>query len=145
MLLVLLVVGSVDRRLIERHKRLRDFTIEDYDRLRSLLDKFSGIVTTPNVLTEVSNLAVHQDSASTEVKARLRLGLAALAGKLNERYLPSRAVVALEEFRFLGLTDSANLLVEGVTILTCDAVLYLASLKKGLAAINFNHLRGGWI
>ena len=36
-LLVLLVVGSVGRDLIEKHRRLREYTAEDYDLLIDLL------------------------------------------------------------------------------------------------------------
>ena len=35
-LLVLLVIGAVDRALVGRHRRARRFAPEDYDRLRGL-------------------------------------------------------------------------------------------------------------
>lgn len=56
-LLLLFFVGLADRTLIARHERTSKFTADDFD----LLDKFAGqfrpIVTTPNILTLVVNLA----------------------------------------------------------------------------------------
>ncbi len=37
-LLVLFVVGSVDRELIRKHRRLQRFSIKDYDRLIDAID-----------------------------------------------------------------------------------------------------------
>jgi len=55
-LLVLLVVGSVDRGQVERHRRTKRFTVEDYDRLVRLLEGLEQVFVTPNTLTEASNL-----------------------------------------------------------------------------------------
>lgn len=55
-LLVLLVVGAVDRRLVGKHRRVRSFEPEDYDLLLDLLQAPQPAVVTPNTLTEVSNL-----------------------------------------------------------------------------------------
>ncbi len=48
-LLVLLVVGSVDRTLVSRHRRTRNFTLEDFDRLKNLTDALDRIFVTTNV------------------------------------------------------------------------------------------------
>ena len=55
-LLVLLIVGSVGDELIARHRRLQNFTAEDYRSLRNLLDRVDQVFVTPNTLTESSNL-----------------------------------------------------------------------------------------
>ena len=51
-LLVLLVVGSVDRELVDTHPRTQRFTPEDYDRLSGIIDLLKRVFVTPNTLTE---------------------------------------------------------------------------------------------
>ena len=55
-LLVLFVVGKTDRQLIAKHRRLREFSVDDYDRLVGILRMVDQLVVTPNTLTETSNL-----------------------------------------------------------------------------------------
>ena len=50
-LLVLLVAGSVDTRLIGRHRRLREFTVEQYEGLRELVGAAERVFVMPNTLT----------------------------------------------------------------------------------------------
>jgi hypothetical protein len=59
------------------------------------------------------------------------------------RYLESNVAAARPEFFRLGLTDAAllHLSIEQAVLLTADLHLYLAALKGGLKAQNFNHLR----
>lgn len=65
-LLVLLVVGSVDRRLVARHRRTRTFLPEDYDRLVEVIQDVQVFVT-PNTLTEASNhLEAREDTRFLE-------------------------------------------------------------------------------
>ena len=54
-LLVLFVVGQTGRQLITKHRRLREFSVDDYDRLVGML-RMVELVVTPNTLTETSNL-----------------------------------------------------------------------------------------
>lgn len=55
-LMVLLLVGRAHKRRIREHKRTSDYTVRDYDLLEQLIAEFQRIVTTPHVLTEISNL-----------------------------------------------------------------------------------------
>lgn len=57
-LLLLYIVGKCDPRIIPRFTRTEKYTIKDFELLQALLERvFKTVVTTPNVLTEVSNLA----------------------------------------------------------------------------------------
>ena len=49
-LLVLLIVGSVGRDLIAKHRRLREYTAEDYQILIDLLGPVDRVFVTPNTL-----------------------------------------------------------------------------------------------
>lgn len=72
-LLVLLVVGSVSRDLIPKHRRLRKFGVEDYDLLLNVIDPVNRVYVTPNTLTETSNLlAQHGDPERSRFFDRLR-------------------------------------------------------------------------
>ena len=71
---VLLVVGDEDRGLITRHRRLRGYTADDYDRLLGITASVERVLVTPNTLTEASNLpAQHRDPERSRLMARLRL------------------------------------------------------------------------
>jgi hypothetical protein len=58
-LLLLLLIGSYDRALVGERgfKRVAKYTVEDFATLVLFLRHFKRSVTTPHILTEVSNLA----------------------------------------------------------------------------------------
>ncbi len=137
-LLVLLVVGSVDRGLISRHRRSRRFSPEDYDRLLALLEPLDRILVTPNTLTEASNLL--SSSRDPRPMAYLR----ALIEKTEEIVVASRDAVQNRMFVRLGLTDAALLEVVSAEtpLITVDFDLYGAALAKGEGvAFNFTHFQ----
>ena len=109
-LLVLLVVGSVGRDLIAKHRRLRHFMAEDYDRLRRLIHRVDRVFVTPNTLTETSNLlAQHGESERSRFFRRLRH----IIERSEEIVVASRTAAANRAFSRLGLADAA--LLEAVT------------------------------
>ena len=55
--MLLLCVGLWDRSRISKFKRTRIFTDEDFDLLSQLVAGYGTVVTTPHVLSEVSNHA----------------------------------------------------------------------------------------
>lgn len=139
-LLVLFVVGLVDKQLIGKHKRTRSFEPEDFDLLKQILSEYEEVVVTPNVMTEASNLiAQTAEPALTAVRRQL----ASLAGVQREVYWHSATAVEHPEFIRLGLTDSGllGLVGESMPLLTTDLDLYLSAAKKNSRATNFNHLR----
>lgn len=141
-ILVLYVVGNLDPDLIGKHKRTNQFIAKDYYLLDDVLRQFKKIVTTPNVVTEVSNMVAQ--IGGKETVTRLRVVLGGLVEVLDEQYIPSTQAGKVEEFRRLGLTDTAILLLakqDRLLVLTDDRHLYDALQKKGVASINFHHLR----
>ena len=140
-LLVLLVVGSVDRNLIAKHRRLREYSEEDYEILVDLLTPVDRVFVTPNTLTETSNLlAQHADPERSLFFERLRLFIQ----QTEEVVVASVEASSNDAFVRLGLTDSALLqAVTGETpLVTVDLDLYLAaSEKEAEAVVNFTHLR----
>jgi hypothetical protein len=55
-LLLLLVVGMTEKDYVSKHKRLKEFTLSDYDLLQEQLTVATEIVVTPNTLTETSKV-----------------------------------------------------------------------------------------
>ncbi len=141
-LLVLLTVGSVGRDLIAKHRRLREYTAEDYDLLIKLLGNFDRVFVTPNTLTETSNLlAQHGEPERSSFLERLRF----IIHESEEIVVASAEASENTSFSRLGLTDAA--LLETVTdetpLLTVDSGLYDAAIRKSDgAAVNFWHHRG---
>ncbi len=140
-LLVLLIVGSLQSGLIEKHRRLREYSIEDYELLINLLDRVPKVFVTPNTLTETSNLLVYcPDAIRAPLLDRLRI---VICGS-EEVTVSSRSVSGVPSFNRLGLTDAALLQVatNETPVVTVDLDLYLeVSRKDHEAVINFNHLR----
>ena len=139
-LLVLLVVGSLDRCLIAKHKRSKNFTVEDYEQLLAWISARGGVRVTPNVLTETSNLLrQHEEPQRGKLLVQLRQiienGKEVVVASINAARNPS--------FKRLGLTDAA--LLEVVSrespLITADNTLFMAaSQKQHGAAYNFWHL-----
>lgn len=137
-LLVLLVVGSVDRGQVGKHRRAQSFTPEDYDRLLGMINALKRVLVTPNTLTEASNPLESRDDR--RFLDRLRL---VIEGS-EEIVVVSAAAARNTAFPRLGLTDAA--LLEAVSeerpLITADLDLFLAASSKGRnAALNFTHLQ----
>ncbi|MCI0629973.1 MAG: hypothetical protein L0Y44_04890 [Phycisphaerales bacterium] len=142
--LLLLVIGRVDRAGITRFKRTAQYSRADFDRLVRFLNRFKKIVTTPNVLTEVNGFL-------SQFKLRSRQLAYAVFGRiidevLDERYLPSGTVAKDSAFSWLGLTDTGIGLIaaQRVLVLTEDAELRDALSRRNLLTINFEYLRKTW-
>ena len=140
-LLILLVAGSVDPRIIAKHRRLNGFTTDDYDFLLVVLlvvlNEVPHIFVTPNTLTETSNLLRQHGEPE---RSLLMDRLAYLIEVSDEVVVASDQAVANPYFGQLGLTDAA--LLESISpqtpLLTVDGDLYVAALTKGEnEAVNF--------
>jgi uncharacterized protein with PIN domain len=140
-LFVLFVVGSEDRDLIPKHRRLERYSERDYDLLIDLLDQADQILVTPNTLTETSNLlGQHGEPERSRLFQRLR----AIIQESKEIVVASAVASSNSAFERLGLTDAAllELATAETPVVTVDFTLYLAALAKGEdAAVNFTHLR----
>ncbi len=139
-LLLLYVVGRCDIRAVTSFKRTKIFTPEDYGLLENFVRYFRSIVTTPNILTEVSNLL---NQLPDNIKAEHFVQFANVIESLNEEYVASALLAIQPQFEKFGLTDF-SIITEArgrYLILTDDFRLsnYLQSLRVDV--INFNHIR----
>ena len=145
-LLLLLWIGSFDRSLIQRFKRTQKYAETDYDLLVSLVARVKLLVTTPNVLTEVSNLAGQLPQQMAE---EFRVEMQRVIDQFNEQHFPCKLAAAENCFISLGLTDStlAILARKKILVLTDDLPLYAQLHSAKMPVINFTHVRStayGW-
>ncbi len=138
-LLVLLLVGRVNRQRIAVFKRTSSYTITDYLLLEQLVAYVGGVVATPHILAQTSDLT----DLPGEEGARIRMLLAALVGISEEVFDPCTALVKDDLFVRLGLTDVAVAAVaaRGRLVLTADFPLQIALTARGVDAVNFAWLR----
>jgi hypothetical protein len=145
-LLLLLWIGSFDRSLITRFKRTQKYTEADFDLLFNLLKRVRLIVTTPHILTEVTNLAGQlPEQMAEEFRSEIRN----VVEQISERYFSFKIAAAEACFISLGLTDCTLTLLarRKILVLTDDLPLYAKLNSDGLAVINFTHIRSeayGW-
>ncbi len=145
-LLLLYFVGLYDPTMIQKFKRTRGFIPKDFVLLRVFLEKFQCIVTTPNIMSEVSNLAGQMGSPAKEeffLAFAKQINVPGDDDKLDEQYVASRQASRIEAFVKVGLTDSAiiHLAKDRFLVLTDDFRLAGMLGHLSIDAINFNHLR----
>jgi rRNA-processing protein FCF1 len=141
-LLLLFFLGSYERKQISSNKRLAVFTVEDFDLLTRFLSQFSRLITTPNILTEVSNLS----NAIPDSKKGAYFGwFASKLAVLQEEYVSSSAALMNRWAKF-GLTDAgiAEIAKNQYLVLTDDFPLSQSLQNAGIDAVNFNHLRDAY-
>ncbi len=138
--LLLYFVGLYDPQYIPKFKRTMMFAIEDFYTLLGLFRYFSKIVTTPNILTEVSNLA---NPLADNLKPTFYIQFAHQLTVLEEHYIKSAKLSPTPQLAKLGLTDAGILdLAQGqYLVLTDDFRLHGHLEKQGIDVINFNHVR----
>ena len=140
-LLVLLVAGLTRRGLISKHRRLREYSVEDYDLLIRILEQAGSVFVTPNTVPEASNLLSHHGEPE---RSNLMTTLGKLIEESHETVIPSKEASSDNRFVRLGVTDVALLRAASpkTPLLTVDLDLFLAaSAQSGASAINFNHRR----
>jgi len=139
-LLLLFFVGLYDRGRISTFKGTKTFTAQDFELLKVLFSYFSRVMTTPNILTEVSNLS---NQLRENEKERFYSEFASGASRFHENYTSSAEICETEHFKKFGLTDSGIIaMVTGqYLVLTDDFKLSNYLQNAGVDAINFNHIR----
>jgi hypothetical protein len=143
-LLLAYFIGSYDSQAMLNFKRTRSFTVRDLDLMKKLLSLFKKIVTTPNVLTEVSNLAGQLGDA---VRTNFLSQMAKKVEVLDEEYCASSQACSHQYFAKCGLTDAAMMEVARKRYLVITDDFRLANIMASLEidVINFNHIRSSYL
>ncbi|MBG1264426.1 PIN domain-containing protein [Nostoc commune] len=142
-ILLLFLVGSVNKERITKFNRTQQFIPQDYELLLAFIAKFQKLVTTPNILTEVNSLANQLGEPERSQCFTIFAQFVKNVALLDEYYVKSLDAVNTEKFIKFGLTDSGILtLSKGkYLVLTDDFKLasYLQSVE--IDVINFNNIR----
>ncbi len=142
--LLLYFIATTNRERVEKFKRTETFLAEDYDTLVRILNYFSKIVTTPNILTEVNSLANQLgEPERTQCFTIFAQGISIL----EECYLESKTIASDQHFARFGLTDCSivNFAREQYLVLTDDLKLANHLQQQGIDTVNFNNIRVyGW-
>ena len=139
-LLLLYFIGEYQTSLIESFSKTSDYTMEDFELLRIIIEQFEKIITTPNILTEVGNLA-------GDLPEQICIDFLTYKAKYiqlnNEKYVKSKKVGKEDYFSKFGLTDSSIIMLTKKKFMFLSADLRLVSYmqSKNIDAINFNNVR----
>jgi hypothetical protein len=138
-LLVLLVVGSYNSARIFSFKRTLQYTLDDFALLLKIMAFFERRITTPNILTEVDNLARQLPEREHEFVAG---AISQLLLNFLEVYCPSLDAVRHHSYLKLGLTDCVTLACASeILVVTDDFSLSNRISSAGLDVLNLNHIR----
>lgn len=140
-LLIVLIVGMVDRRLVGEHRRTRAFTPESFDFLLNMVVGAEQVVVTPHVLAETSNLLGQDDDPRCRI---LREKLREMIGIYPERHVAALELSKHAHYLRLGIADCGILsaIGEDAVLVTDDLPLYLTSVEQFPdRTLNFTHIR----
>src|SRR5277367_6146343 len=137
-LLLLLLIGSINPSLIGKNKITanQDFDEDDFNQLCNFAGNFQKLVTTPHILTEVSNHA-GKIKGKDHLKFLQQFISLIESDKMEEHLESSKLLAKTEAFVKFGLTDTAisHLTSNNLFILTIDFPLAGYLRKKGLKVI----------
>jgi rRNA-processing protein FCF1 len=140
-ILLLYVVGLVNRSRIAKFKRTQKFTPEDFDRLNEILAYFKKVITTPNIMTEVSNLTNQLNEPERSQGFEF---ISNIIINLEEIYSTTRLLATDQSFPRFGLTDVGIQTVAKqlqCLVLTDDFKLAATLQSEGIDTINFDIVR----
>jgi hypothetical protein len=141
-ILLLLFVELTNRNRITRFKRTEKIIPEDFDLLSRLLDSFSLIVVTPNILTEVSSF-INQLGEPERSQCLAIFSRVIGNEKFDSQSLDFREIVSQSAFMRFGLTDCGIIEVarDQYLVLTEDLKLASNLQSLGIDTVNFNNIR----
>ncbi len=143
-LLLLLLIGSLNPSLIGKNKitASQGFDEKDFNQLRNFAGNFQKLITTPHILTEVSNHA-EKIKGADHLKFLQQFTSLIESERMKEHSESSKLLAKTDAFVRFGLTDAAisHLANKNFLVLTTDRTLpgYLS--RKGVGVINFNNVR----
>ncbi len=139
-LLLLFVVGTADRRLVRKHKRLSAYDETHFDGLIDLLSGFDEVVVTPHSLAEFWNLMGERKRPGDLDHDTIHACALSMVASVVEIHRPATDLITWNEIAWLGLSDVAQIAAareRGATLLSADGPLCHAAGSSGVEAISF--------
>lgn len=144
-LLLVFLSGALGIRIFKTFKRINKYQFGDYELLTRLLGAFSVLLTTPHILTEVSNLA---DSLTGSYKRDWDENFTALVRSektrigVREKWTSAAVLSERPEFLPFGIADTAlTELSSEALVVTEDHRLSGFLKRRGIPVLNFDDLR----
>jgi len=143
-LLLVLVLGLTHQGILKNHPKTAGYAVDDFHALQKLLDLFQTSLTTPQILTEVSNLAApHRLGAHKQVFGKV---WHALTSNYLEIYMPAKDIIRknIWYFQQYGLTDAGILMLldeRDVLFLSNDQPLVNQAMSLGKPCLLYDELR----
>ena len=137
-ILLLFIVGSKDPRLIRNFGRTAKFDENDFILVSEFIEKFDYKITSPHILTEVSDLLGESSDFQIILEAYINLS--------EEKFLTSREIAKSKSFFKFGLADSAIIETSKNLhlIFTADNRFYGYLTSMGIDAVNFDSLKSAF-
>jgi rRNA-processing protein FCF1 len=134
-ILLLYIVGSLDIELIRNFGRTATFTTDDFSVISEFIEFFEVKITTPHILTEVSNLIGNRKNLQTVLKKYIEL--------TQEKFTPSVEVTQNDSFNIFGLADTAiaDTARDFFLVVTDDKPLFGYLINRGIDAVSLDQLR----
>lgn len=143
-LLLVLLVGNIDPRLIGKTARTEKYSRDDYERIRDVLAFFNRFIILPQVLTEAGNLLKRNcPTASILQDLHLEFQRFVHGGETRESRVLSRRITFHPAFPDLGYADAAILSTANgkYLVFTDDGPLQGVAWQFGLDVLPFEWLR----
>ena len=134
-LLLLYLVGSLDLNLIRNFKRTAFFTEDDFELVSEFIKNFDQTITTPHILTEVSDFIDNREKLQAVLKIYIET--------TKEIFIDSIKLSKKDTFLKFGLADtSVTYSAEtNYLIYTDDRPLYGFLIHSGIEAVNLDEIR----
>ena len=134
-LLILYIVGSTNHRLLGNTKITSNFDENDFILVTEVLDAFKHRITSPHILTEVSDLLGETNEFHHTLQKFIEFA--------DEKNLPSIEIAKGDSFLKLGLADSAIIEIskDSYLVFTDDQDLYGYLANIGIDAVKFSLLK----
>ena len=134
-IILLYLIGSLDISLIRDFSRTSMFTANDFYKVSKFIDYFDLKITTPHVLTEVSNLIGNRQNLPTLLQTYIE--------KSKEIFLESSEVSKRNAFFNFGLADTAitETAKGSYLVLTDDRPLYGFLINSQIDVVSLDLIR----
>jgi hypothetical protein len=141
-ILVLVVIGTLAPERIERFSRTKKYTTGDFETVGNLISGFRWSITTPHVLSQVSDL-LDLPRLDYELSAAVVSTLRHIYATNIERHVPARSLAKGGAFPSIGLADCSIIEAarRGCTVLTDDLSLHNTLRAHGYISVNFTEVR----
>ncbi len=134
-ILLLYLVGSLDLNLIREFKRTSHFTEDDFNLISNFIKYFDLKITTPHVLTEVSDFIDNRQHLQSVLKIYV--------GNTREIFINSMELSKKDTFLTFGLADTSITYTakDKHLIFTDDNPLYGFLINSKIDAVNSDQIR----